>query len=32
MYPRMWAVTGLDYPALLSTLLDTALSRGTGLR
>jgi D-alanine-D-alanine ligase len=32
MYPRMWGVTGLDYPALLSTLLDTALARGTGLR
>src|SRR5919112_987592 len=25
MFPRMWAVTGLDYPALLSTLVDTAL-------
>jgi D-alanine-D-alanine ligase len=32
MYPRMWAVTGLDYPTLLSTLVDTALARGTGLR
>jgi D-alanine-D-alanine ligase len=32
MYPRMWSVTGVDYPALLSTLLDTALARGTGLR
>jgi D-alanine-D-alanine ligase len=32
MYPRMWGVTGLDYPALLSALLDTALARGTGLR
>ncbi|MFC5995217.1 D-alanine--D-alanine ligase family protein [Pseudonocardia hispaniensis] len=32
MYPRMWAVTGVDYPTLLSTLVDTALARGTGLR
>ncbi|OLF08390.1 D-alanine--D-alanine ligase A [Actinophytocola xinjiangensis] len=31
-YPKMWAVTGLDYPTLLSTLVDTALARGTGLR
>ena len=32
MYPRVWAVTGVDYPALLTTLIDTALARGTGLR
>ncbi|MGH3917099.1 MAG: D-alanine--D-alanine ligase family protein [Pseudonocardiaceae bacterium] len=32
MYPRMWAVTGVDYPTLLSTLIDTAVVRGTGLR
>jgi D-alanine-D-alanine ligase len=32
MYPRMWAVTGVDYPALLSILIDTAMARGTGLR
>jgi D-alanine-D-alanine ligase len=32
MYPRMWAVTGLDYPTLLATLVETALARGTGLR
>jgi D-alanine-D-alanine ligase len=32
MFPRMWAVTGVDYPTLLSTLIDTALARGTGLR
>jgi len=32
MYPRMWSVTGIDYPALLSTLVETALARGTGLR
>jgi D-alanine-D-alanine ligase len=31
-YPKMWAVTGLDYPTLLSTLVDTAIARGTGLR
>jgi D-alanine-D-alanine ligase len=30
MYPRMWAVTGIDYPVLLSTLIETALARGTG--
>lgn len=32
MYPRMWAVTGVDYPTLLSILIDTAMARGTGLR
>ena len=32
MYPRMWAVTGLDYSTLLSVLIDTAMTRGTGLR
>jgi D-alanine-D-alanine ligase len=32
MFPKMWAVTGVDYPTLLSTLIDTALARGTGLR
>ncbi|MGH4012024.1 MAG: D-alanine--D-alanine ligase family protein [Pseudonocardiaceae bacterium] len=32
MYPRMWAVSGVDYPTLLSTLIDTAMARGTGLR
>lgn len=32
MYPRMWAHTGVDYPTLLSTLIDTAIARGTGLR
>jgi D-alanine-D-alanine ligase len=31
-YPRMWEVTGVDYPTLLSTLIDTAMARGTGLR
>jgi D-alanine-D-alanine ligase len=32
MYPRMWSVTGMDYPSLLSALVETALRRGTGLR
>ncbi len=32
MFPRMWAASGLDYPALLDRLLRTALARGTGLR
>lgn len=32
MYPRMWAASGIDYPTLLSTLVDTAIARGTGLR
>ena len=32
MFPRMWAATGVDYPTLLATLVDTALARGTGLR
>jgi D-alanine-D-alanine ligase len=31
-YPKMWEVTGVDYPALLATLIDTAMARGTGLR
>ncbi|GAA1240813.1 D-alanine--D-alanine ligase family protein [Prauserella halophila] len=31
-YPKMWAATGVDYPMLLSTLVDTAIARGTGLR
>lgn len=32
MYPRMWAACGVDYPTLLSTMVETALKRGTGLR
>jgi D-alanine-D-alanine ligase len=32
MYPRAWAVTGVDYPTLLTTLVETALARGVGLR
>jgi D-alanine-D-alanine ligase len=32
MFPRVWAATGLDYPALVDRLVTTALQRGTGLR
>ena len=32
MYPRMWAASGIDYPTLVGTMVDTALARGTGLR
>jgi len=32
MYPRMWAASGLDYPALVDRLVRLALQRGTGLR
>jgi D-alanine-D-alanine ligase len=32
MFPRMWAASGLDYPALVDRLVSTALRRGTGLR
>ncbi|MGZ8744880.1 MAG: D-alanine--D-alanine ligase family protein [Nocardioides sp.] len=32
MFPRMWAASGLDYPALVDRLLQLALARGTGLR
>jgi D-alanine-D-alanine ligase len=32
MFPRTWAASGLDYPALLDRLIDTAIRRGTGLR
>lgn len=31
-YPKMWQVTGVDYRSLLTTLVETALARGTGLR
>ncbi|MBO0885674.1 MAG: ATP-grasp domain-containing protein, partial [Mycobacterium sp.] len=31
-YPKMWEVTGVDYGTLISTLIDTALAAGTGLR
>ena len=32
LYPRVWATTGVDYPTLLTTLVDTALAQGTGVR
>ncbi|HTX96133.1 MAG TPA: D-alanine--D-alanine ligase family protein [Mycobacterium sp.] len=32
MYPRMWAASGVDYPTLLATMIETALARGVGLR
>jgi D-alanine-D-alanine ligase len=32
MYPRMWADAGVSYPDLISTLIDDALRRGSGLR
>jgi D-alanine-D-alanine ligase len=32
MFPRMWAASGLDYPALVDRLVQLALNRPTGLR
>jgi D-alanine-D-alanine ligase len=32
LYPRMWSAAGLDYEELLTTLIETAIARGTGLR
>jgi D-alanine-D-alanine ligase len=32
MFPRMWAASDLDYPALVDRLIQLALERGTGLR
>ncbi len=32
MYPRMWEAAGIDNRALITTLVETALARGTGLR
>jgi D-alanine-D-alanine ligase len=32
MFPRMWAASGLDYPALVDRLVALAIQRGTGLR
>jgi D-alanine-D-alanine ligase len=32
MFPRMWAATGLDYPALVSRLIKLGLNRPLGLR
>jgi D-alanine-D-alanine ligase len=28
----MWAASGVDYPTLLATMVETALARGVGLR
>ena len=32
MFPRMWAASGLDYPALVDRLITLALKRPVGLR
>ncbi|WP_330182397.1 D-alanine--D-alanine ligase [Nocardia sp. NBC_01503] len=32
MYPRMWEATGIGRRELVTTLVETALARGTGLR
>ncbi|MTE13023.1 D-alanine--D-alanine ligase family protein [Nocardia aurantiaca] len=32
MYPRMWEATGVDNRTLVSTLIETARARGSGLR
>jgi D-alanine-D-alanine ligase len=32
MFPLMWAATGLDYPALVDRLVQTALAKPAGLR
>nr|WP_090339439.1 D-alanine--D-alanine ligase family protein [Mycolicibacterium malmesburyense]CRL67764.1 D-alanyl-alanine synthetase A [Mycolicibacterium malmesburyense] len=32
MFPLMWAASGVDYPTLLATMVQTAVERGTGLR
>ncbi len=32
MFPRMWAASGWDYPALVDRLLTTAMARRQGLR
>lgn len=31
-FPKMWEVTGVDYQSLVTTLIETAIARGTGLR
>ncbi|GAA0963231.1 D-alanine--D-alanine ligase family protein [Actinocorallia libanotica] len=31
-FPQMWAATGVDYPALVDRLIQTALNRPLGLR
>jgi D-alanine-D-alanine ligase len=32
MFPRMWQVTGMSYPAIVDALLRDGLRRGSGLR
>lgn len=32
MFPRLWAASGVDYPALVQHLLTLAMTRPTGLR
>jgi D-alanine-D-alanine ligase len=32
MYPKAWAATGIDFTTLLTTLIETAIARGSGLR
>jgi D-alanine-D-alanine ligase len=32
VFPRVWAASGLDYPALVERLVQTALRREPGLR
>jgi D-alanine-D-alanine ligase len=32
MFPLMWKASGLDYPALVDRMIQTALRRSTGLR
>ena len=32
MYPRVWAESGIEYPALVDALVQDALRRGTGRR
>jgi D-alanine-D-alanine ligase len=32
MFPQMWAASGVDYPTLVTRLIDDALRRGSGLR
>ncbi|WP_285645770.1 D-alanine--D-alanine ligase family protein [Lentzea sp. NBRC 102530] len=32
MYPKAWEATGLDFQSLLTTLIETAIARGSGLR
>jgi D-alanine-D-alanine ligase len=32
VFPQAWAASGLDYPALVDRLIETALAKGTGLR